>query len=281
MVRALRVLPRRQREVLVLRYYDGASEAEIAEIAGHLGGLGQDPRVPRPARGRRPAGGIGMSTDELERVAGRQPARGRRQAGRRAARPGRAGTRIERGQRAGSAATAPRDRGRRSRRRRDRVPALRRGCRDDEAVPARPSPPGRLVALRPAGRPAGGQVPSRTSWPDAIRLTSVRADGPAQLSPGVAGRQPCDRRRRRSTWRSAGCRTRPRRRRLRRPGCSRPRARSRCRFTVRGRIGDRSVDASDAGVHWLLAEVAAADADRRPSRPCAPALIRPPELRSL
>ena len=31
-VRALRVLPRRQREVLVLRYYDGASEAEIAEV---------------------------------------------------------------------------------------------------------------------------------------------------------------------------------------------------------------------------------------------------------
>jgi len=30
-VRALRDLPRRQREVLVLRYYDGASEAEIAE----------------------------------------------------------------------------------------------------------------------------------------------------------------------------------------------------------------------------------------------------------
>jgi RNA polymerase sigma-70 factor (sigma-E family) len=33
-VRALRVLPRRQREVLVLRYYDGASEAEIAEVLG-------------------------------------------------------------------------------------------------------------------------------------------------------------------------------------------------------------------------------------------------------
>ena len=32
--RALRVLPRRQREVLVLRYYDGASEAEIAEVLG-------------------------------------------------------------------------------------------------------------------------------------------------------------------------------------------------------------------------------------------------------
>ncbi len=31
-VRALRTLPRRQREVLVLRYYDGASEAEIAEV---------------------------------------------------------------------------------------------------------------------------------------------------------------------------------------------------------------------------------------------------------
>jgi RNA polymerase sigma-70 factor (sigma-E family) len=30
-VRALRTLPRRQREVLVLRYYDGASEVEIAE----------------------------------------------------------------------------------------------------------------------------------------------------------------------------------------------------------------------------------------------------------
>lgn len=30
-VRALRTLPRRQREVLVLRYYDGATEAEIAE----------------------------------------------------------------------------------------------------------------------------------------------------------------------------------------------------------------------------------------------------------
>jgi RNA polymerase sigma factor (sigma-70 family) len=30
-VRALRALPRRQREVLVLRYYDGATEAEIAE----------------------------------------------------------------------------------------------------------------------------------------------------------------------------------------------------------------------------------------------------------
>lgn len=29
-IRALRTLPRRQREVLVLRYYDGASEAEIA-----------------------------------------------------------------------------------------------------------------------------------------------------------------------------------------------------------------------------------------------------------
>ena len=33
-VRALRDLPRRQREVLVLRYYDEASEAEIAETLG-------------------------------------------------------------------------------------------------------------------------------------------------------------------------------------------------------------------------------------------------------
>jgi RNA polymerase sigma-70 factor (sigma-E family) len=33
-VRALRTLPRRQREVLVLRYYDGATEAEIAETLG-------------------------------------------------------------------------------------------------------------------------------------------------------------------------------------------------------------------------------------------------------
>ena len=33
-VAALRVLPRRQREVLVLRYYDGATEAEIAEALG-------------------------------------------------------------------------------------------------------------------------------------------------------------------------------------------------------------------------------------------------------
>lgn len=33
-VRAIRVLPPRQREVLVLRYYDGASEAEIAEVLG-------------------------------------------------------------------------------------------------------------------------------------------------------------------------------------------------------------------------------------------------------
>jgi RNA polymerase sigma-70 factor (sigma-E family) len=33
-VRALRELPRRQREVLVLRYYDEASEAEIADTLG-------------------------------------------------------------------------------------------------------------------------------------------------------------------------------------------------------------------------------------------------------
>jgi RNA polymerase sigma factor (sigma-70 family) len=33
-VRALRGLPRRQREVLVLRYYDEASEAEIADTLG-------------------------------------------------------------------------------------------------------------------------------------------------------------------------------------------------------------------------------------------------------
>ena len=33
-IRALRSLPRRQREVLVLRYYDEASEAEIAETLG-------------------------------------------------------------------------------------------------------------------------------------------------------------------------------------------------------------------------------------------------------
>jgi RNA polymerase sigma-70 factor (sigma-E family) len=33
-VRVLRTLPRRQREVLVLRYYDGATEAEIAETLG-------------------------------------------------------------------------------------------------------------------------------------------------------------------------------------------------------------------------------------------------------
>jgi RNA polymerase sigma-70 factor (sigma-E family) len=33
-VRALRTLPRRQREVLVLRYYDGATEAEIALTLG-------------------------------------------------------------------------------------------------------------------------------------------------------------------------------------------------------------------------------------------------------
>ena len=30
----LRALPRRQREVLVLRYYDGATEAEIAQTLG-------------------------------------------------------------------------------------------------------------------------------------------------------------------------------------------------------------------------------------------------------
>ena len=30
----MRVLPRRQREVLVLRYYDGATETEIAEALG-------------------------------------------------------------------------------------------------------------------------------------------------------------------------------------------------------------------------------------------------------
>ena len=33
-VQARRTLPRRQRQVLVLRYYDGASEAEIAETLG-------------------------------------------------------------------------------------------------------------------------------------------------------------------------------------------------------------------------------------------------------
>ena len=33
-VQALRTLPRRQREVLVLRYYDGATEAEIAATLG-------------------------------------------------------------------------------------------------------------------------------------------------------------------------------------------------------------------------------------------------------
>jgi RNA polymerase sigma factor (sigma-70 family) len=33
-ITALRGLPRRQREVLVLRYYDGASEAEIADVLG-------------------------------------------------------------------------------------------------------------------------------------------------------------------------------------------------------------------------------------------------------
>ena len=33
-VAALRTLPRRQRQVLVLRYYDGATEAEIAETLG-------------------------------------------------------------------------------------------------------------------------------------------------------------------------------------------------------------------------------------------------------
>jgi RNA polymerase sigma-70 factor (sigma-E family) len=33
-IQALRTLPRRQREVLVLRYYDGASEAEIAQTLG-------------------------------------------------------------------------------------------------------------------------------------------------------------------------------------------------------------------------------------------------------
>jgi RNA polymerase sigma-70 factor (sigma-E family) len=33
-LRAVRTLPRRQREVLVLRYYDGATEVEIAEALG-------------------------------------------------------------------------------------------------------------------------------------------------------------------------------------------------------------------------------------------------------
>jgi RNA polymerase sigma-70 factor (sigma-E family) len=33
-VGAIRSLPRRQREVLVMRYYDGATEAEIAEVLG-------------------------------------------------------------------------------------------------------------------------------------------------------------------------------------------------------------------------------------------------------
>lgn len=33
-IRVLRTLPRRQREVLVLRYYAGATEVEIAETLG-------------------------------------------------------------------------------------------------------------------------------------------------------------------------------------------------------------------------------------------------------
>ena len=60
-IEALRALPRRQREVLVLRYYADCSEAEIAAAARHRAGVGQDARAPRPRGTARRAGGSGMN----------------------------------------------------------------------------------------------------------------------------------------------------------------------------------------------------------------------------
>jgi hypothetical protein len=64
---ALRGLSRRQREVLVLRYYEDATEAEIAETLGISTGSVKT-HASRGLHARGPVGGIGMSTGELERL---------------------------------------------------------------------------------------------------------------------------------------------------------------------------------------------------------------------
>ena len=55
MLDALAALPRRQREVIALRYYVDLSEAEIAETLGISRGRGEEPRLARRRRPARPA----------------------------------------------------------------------------------------------------------------------------------------------------------------------------------------------------------------------------------
>ena len=189
-VRALRTLPRRQREVLVLRYYDGASEAEIAETLGIGRRLGQDPRVARPARGRGPAGGIGMSTDELERLERRLEAALHDADDRPVDVPaGRAvlGTRLGRQQQqvrrwtvVGVAASV--------------LAVVVTTSLVVAGLPGRPRGPagrtaqGHPVALRPAGGGAGGQGrPHRGRAPCRRLRIVVRADGTGTWNSGTTG----------------------------------------------------------------------------------------------
>ena len=63
-LRALRQLPDRQREVLTLRYWSDLSEAQIAEALGICKGVGEVQRQPWHAPAHRAAGGFPMSTIE-------------------------------------------------------------------------------------------------------------------------------------------------------------------------------------------------------------------------
>ena len=73
-MRAVRALPDRQREALVLRFYLDLPEREIARIMGLRPGLGQVRHAPRPACPRPVPGGDAMTLEDKLRTALRETA---------------------------------------------------------------------------------------------------------------------------------------------------------------------------------------------------------------
>ena len=64
LIKAMKGLQRRQREVLVLRYFADMTEAQVAETLGHIARLGQGVRLARHRGAARRHGGAGMSGHE-------------------------------------------------------------------------------------------------------------------------------------------------------------------------------------------------------------------------
>ena len=198
-VQALRTLPRRQREVLVLRYYDGASEAEIAAILGI--GLGSVKTTPPAVCTRSgPARGNIMTTGELQRLEriGRLMEQALHEIDTRPVdlRPGRKRLGLA-AQPAPSVETTPADPHRRvgDDLGPDRHAGVRRTARHDKACPHGPHPrsPFRLPGSRSASSPGRSPAVNRGPLPLPTRgLPGRRWNLQRGHRRGQRGRLHCD-----------------------------------------------------------------------------------------